>query len=256
MIGRTNTGGGGGGLNFKIIAYATESELLADTAKKNTIGVVTTNKINAWAFSPEQPASMLDGGVWISTGTSSTVMFNALKEKKGAILVCPIFAKQYVSGAWVDVKAKSYQNGKWVNWWNGELYINGNQFEAVTGGWWNNTNLYWNSSYKNSGKDLSYDEFLTIPSPNGKTTCATTRNKIDMTFFNELSFEFASDSSTPPTTSVTVMIHDIESGALYGNYIAGSNKGAINLTGVSGAHYITILAVNGRTTKIGNIRLM
>lgn len=116
MIGRTNTGGGGGsgGLNFKVVGYATEAELLADTPKENTIGIITTNKITGWLFSATEPESPTEGMVWISTGSSSAVEFNALK--KNGIQVYPLSAKQYVSGAWVDVTAMSYQDSQWVDW--------------------------------------------------------------------------------------------------------------------------------------------
>ena len=55
-----------------------------------------------------------EGTLWIQSGASSPVAFNALK--KNGITVYPISAKQYVSGAWVDKTAKSYQGGAWVDW--------------------------------------------------------------------------------------------------------------------------------------------
>jgi hypothetical protein len=64
----------------------------------------------------EKERAFESGAVWITTGKSSPVAFNALK--KNNITVYPISAKQYVSGAWVDKTAKSYQNGAWVDWWN------------------------------------------------------------------------------------------------------------------------------------------
>lgn len=74
-----------------------------------------------------------EGEVWITTGTSSTVAFNALK--KNSLMVYPLSAKQYVGGAWTDVTAKTYQSGKWVDWYNGEIFPNGNQYTDITGGW-------------------------------------------------------------------------------------------------------------------------
>ena len=71
--------------------------------------------------------------VWFPTGTSSVVAFNALK--KDTIMVYPLSAKQYINGAWVEVTAKSYQGGEWVDWWNGELYTPGNEWSNFTGGW-------------------------------------------------------------------------------------------------------------------------
>lgn len=74
-----------------------------------------------------------EGTLWIQTGMVSPAKFNALK--KNGIHICPLSAKQYVSGAWVDKDAKSYQGGAWVDWWAGELYKNGDEFKYVTGGW-------------------------------------------------------------------------------------------------------------------------
>ena len=129
MIGRTNAGGGaGGGLNFKVVGGTSTPA----SPKENTIWVNTSTKITDWIFSATQPTGAT-GMVWISTGKTSTAPFNALK--KNNITIYPISAKQYVGGAWVDKTAKIYQNGAWVDWWNGELYENGNQFTNVTGGW-------------------------------------------------------------------------------------------------------------------------
>jgi hypothetical protein len=127
MIGRTNTGGGGG-LNFQVVGGTTAPS----NAKENMIWV-NTNKINNYYFSATEPGNVVDYDVWISTGTESSIAFNALK--KNGIQVYPISAKQYVSGAWVDVTAKSCQGGVWVDWWIGQLYEPGNEYEHITGGW-------------------------------------------------------------------------------------------------------------------------
>lgn len=119
-------GGGGASLNFDVKAYATEEALLAAVPKENTIGVITQTAITSWAFSATEPAEPVAGMVWISTGDSSGVEFNALK--KNAIQVYPLSAKQYVDGAWVDVTAMSYQGGEWVEWINkNALYYYGSQ---------------------------------------------------------------------------------------------------------------------------------
>lgn len=104
---------GGTFLNFKVVAYATEEEQNAAAPKENTIGIITGDKITSWIFSATEPEAPIEGMVWFPIGTSSTVGFNALK--KNGIMVYPISAKQYISGAWVDVTAKCYQNGTWNN---------------------------------------------------------------------------------------------------------------------------------------------
>ena len=72
------------------------------------------------------------GQVWISTGTSSTVEFNALK--KNGIVVYPLYAKQYVGGAWVDKAAMTYKNGAWTELVL-YLYNLGDQSTNISGGW-------------------------------------------------------------------------------------------------------------------------
>lgn len=126
MLGRTNTGGGGsGGLNFQVIGGTTAPS----NPKENMIWVNTSTKITSYIFSATQPTGSA-GMVWISTGTSSTVEFNALK--KNGIQVYPISAKQYINGAWRNVEAKSYRNGSWVEWLETEkfLYYRGNFYNG------------------------------------------------------------------------------------------------------------------------------
>ena len=120
--------------------------------------------------------------VWIFTDTSILVEFNALK--KNGIQVYPISAKQYVSGAWVDVTAKSYQNGKLVDWWNGSLYYAGNEYEFITGGW---EARNCNSSYNASDGTLTKtSEYMRPNVVNNASTCATTINQIDLTKYKKL----------------------------------------------------------------------
>lgn len=131
-------------LNFAVVAYPSEVELntaIPEDTNITTVGVVTTNPINGWFFSPEQPSDMAEGEVWFKSGTSSTVEFNALKEN--SVMVYPLSAKQMVSGALKDVIAKSYQKGKWVDWLpSGALYWDGVQCvkwvemeNIITSGW-------------------------------------------------------------------------------------------------------------------------
>lgn len=115
-----NMTGGGAPLNFKVVPNPQP-----DTAKENTIWV-DTDRINNYYFSATQPEGMVDYDVWFPVGTSSTVEFNALK--KGGIQVYPLSAKQYVGGALVSKTAKSYQNGKWVDWML-LIYNNATSFE-------------------------------------------------------------------------------------------------------------------------------
>ena len=113
-------------LNFSVKAYASADEL-PSAEMENTIGVITDVEITSWIFSATEPTAHDEGMVCITTGTSSTVEFNALK--KNGIEVYPLSAKQYISGAWVDKTAKSYIGGEWKDWiTDGDWIFNGIPF--------------------------------------------------------------------------------------------------------------------------------
>lgn len=182
-------GSGGAGLNFKVVFNPQPSD-----PKENTIWVETDVPITSYIFSatePEAPTDGKDGMVWISTGTSSTVEFNALK--KNGIQVYPLSAKQYVGGAWVDKTAKSWQGGEWVDWWNGELYKAGNEYEFITGGWIASTWKVDNLSSVTPTVTRSEDSIVVaVSTPSSSGTCGTLRttNKIDLSVAKRLHFEF------------------------------------------------------------------
>lgn len=244
-------------MNFDVVAYNTLDQLLASRPKENTIGVVTTTTVTGWIFSVEEPTNMANGAIWFPTSTESVGQFNALKGSNG-IMVYPMFAKQWIGSNIVDLTVRSYINGQWVAWWNGELYISGNQYDFITGGWWNNTSLAYTAStkYPNSGLDLSGyigGEYITVYAKGGYSTNATTRKMIDLSPFSKLTFQIASDSDR---YEYAVVIHDVSAGDFKGNMIAYSVSGEIKLSSITGNHYISLLSVNNRTVKIGNIRLV
>ena len=100
-------GSGGAALNFRVVGNPQPAN-----PKENTIWVNTDVKITGWVFASAEPEAPADGMVWISTGASSSVEFNALK--KNGIQVYPLSAKQYISGAWVGVSIKVYKDGTWT----------------------------------------------------------------------------------------------------------------------------------------------
>ena len=177
-------GGGGTPLNFKVVGGASAPS----NPKENTIWINTSTAISEWAFSQTQPNSPPAGMVWFRTGASSPAEFDALK--KNIIVVYPLFAKQYVSGSWVDRTAKSYLSGQWVDWtrW---LYNNGNLFESFTGGL-GTTFLKWSSSVGGTGNaTITYNADSVVIAQNGASKgCAVHfANKIDLSEFSTLHFD-------------------------------------------------------------------
>lgn len=195
MVGRTNTGGGGGsgGLNFQVIGGTTAP----NNPKENTIWVNTSTKITGWVFSATQPTGAT-GMVWISVGVSSPAAFNALK-KNNNITIYPVSAKQYVSGAWVDKTAKSYQNGAWVYWWNGHLYEYGNQYESFTGGW---TSTGYKGHNYNTQSNFNDDNIYIYATSGSAVGGVGTANKIDLSGRTKLKLLYDASSANGSHLSV------------------------------------------------------
>ena len=173
IINMIGGGSGGAALNFDVVRYATESALLAETPKENTIGIISTTEMTGWIIDANQPENMTNGMVWLSINTESPVEFNALK--KNALQVYLMSAKQMISGVLVDVPAKIYQGNMWVSLWDGELFDNGNQWETITGGW--SYEGYVSSSYAGS----IVDGELQLYGKSGGVVTIGTQKAIDLT---------------------------------------------------------------------------
>lgn len=173
-------GGGGAGLNFKVVG-GTEAPA---NPKENTIWVNTPVEITGYLLAAEQPAELTEGLVWIKTGTSSGVAFNALK--KNVLTVYPLSAMQVIGGSWQKVTSVSYQGGEWVSWWDGELYTPGNTYDG-----WMEVEMALNATNPTKG---------TLAVTNGESSMKVTQNtasggkayvyrkKIDLTKYNTLEF--------------------------------------------------------------------
>lgn len=108
--------------------YATESEMLADAPGQDVIGIVTSVPINGVIFSTTEPANPVDDMLWIQTGyDTNPVRINSID-------VCPIYAKQLISGKWTAVAAMTYTDGTWKSW-KVPLYTKGDEHRPWTGGW-------------------------------------------------------------------------------------------------------------------------
>lgn len=116
-------------LNFRVYT----SETVPDTGVENDIVIISSVPMSNWILSPDDPsgAPRTDGDVHIKYAVGGDT-FNALKND--SMMIATVSAKQYISGAWVDVTARSYQNGAWVDWIT-YIYNEGNESTSLTGGW-------------------------------------------------------------------------------------------------------------------------
>jgi hypothetical protein len=254
MIGRTNAGGGaGGGLNFKVVGGTSAPA----SPKENTIWVNTDVEITSWVFSATEPETPAAGMVWISTGTSSTAPFDALK--KNSIMVYPLTAKQYVSGAWVDKTAKSYQNGALVDWWNGELYDTGNEYATFTGGW-TATAIAGTTTVT---KDATS---MTIKTDYGDDALHCS-NKMDLTDYSKLvvtgkSFRNNSSAERKEGNTKICVWSAIGSSVsnnrvAYANYPAADYDGdfELDVSGLTGEYYVGVFAGRYYSVTVRKVKL-
>ena len=172
------TGAGGGGLNIKVVAYASVPTL---AAAENTIGVVTDTAISGWVMQAEQPTGV-EGMVWIEVAAASDVAFYA--DKKQRVKVYPASVMQLQADGWTSVDAYIYQGGKWVSFssaFDGWLYYQGETYDRITGGWTNATGTLTQNS----------DSMYVL---NGR---ATTAKKINTKGFSTLEMVVKTASAQP-----------------------------------------------------------
>lgn len=231
---------GGTSLNFKIAGGTTPPASPAE----NTIWVNTSTTISEWVFSAEQPTNPVAGMVWFQTGSAATAPFNALK--KNNVTIYPTGCRQYVSGAWVSKTAKTYQGGKWTEWYT-LLYFFGNQNTAITGGW----------EISNSAKGTailstnSIDIDITGDSDSGDddTCCICTKNKVDVSEYKILRInpEWQTGGSEQRWTTFGLFHEKPKSFTTSNDSVAGifldknqsaANVFSIDISSVSGSYYV------------------
>ena len=136
--------------------------------------------------------------VWIYNNNASNVNFYKLKYgDMGIDEVYPISAKQYISGVWVDKTAKSWQGGKWVDWWNGELlYEIGNHHTDKTGGW---SGSGWSSYYSTydtqSASDGSTGIVIKTDGSGNVSVCCGTKNEVSFSGYTQIAVTVTSFSN-------------------------------------------------------------
>jgi hypothetical protein len=193
--------------------------------------------------------------VWISTGTSSTAPFNALK--KNGIMVYPVSAKQYISGAWVDKTAKSYQNGKWVNWYT-LLFDNGDQFTSLTGGW---------AIRSSSGLTCTVGDTLlfTVTGTAARAGSIYTKNTINVSNFSTLEVDVKISSAASANNGFCVGLATgagIKNTDELSRYVTktssktvGDQTISLDISGMTGSYYVVFFA-DVTSASVSSVRLI
>ena len=245
-------------LNFDIVAYANEEELLADTPMENTIGVITDTPITGYKFSATEPESMNDGEVWIVTGDDSSVAFDIVEGAE----IYPLSVKQYVSDAWVNKTAMSYQNGEWVNWVF-YLFIKGNEHTELTGGWVSLSPGGYIETIPVTGPTFEKENILKI-STTGNSTHAVkgafrTSNKIDFTDINTIEFNIIDANIETEYGFIMFGLHstdymnesDLIAGSLcYGSNVPQLGSLKVSTENITGNYYVSIAIYGWISTSV------
>lgn len=208
--------------------------------KVNTIWIKTSTTITGWVFSATQPSGAT-GRVWIQTGNSSPVAFNALK--KNNIQVYPHSAKQYVSGAWVDKEALIYQGGAWGKLIPDIVLFDSGDNTAVTGGW----------TAANSAT-MTNNTNLTISVPEGHPgSNIMANNAVDLTDYSTILVNCTSTAHTDGRGKVYVGTTFGSSAMSASVSITGTGEYAIDVSNLTGLYYIGLYTNYSDTFSVNKI---
>ena len=227
-------GPGGVSQNFKVVGGTAQP----NNPSENTIWVNTDVEITDYKLSKNEPKNPTEGMVWISLGETSDVAFCTLKiVGREFDEVCPIFAKQYVSGAWVDKTAKIYQDGKWVDWVT-YLYNAPNEFEELTGGWTISGFKIGSAGFGNVTKS---DTGMTFTGVSGTSYCGVfCANKIDLSNLSTLTVLSSSENAKLELRLSTTKDMNTNASGFYGQYTQYVKDGiaTYSLDGITGSYYL------------------
>lgn len=130
--GENSGGNADSSLNFNVVAYTTEEELLFAEPEENTVGVVTDIPINGWHVGYAPPTNPAEGIIYISTGATSSNPINL--DKENTIYLYPIAISQYYEGEWINRLGYTYMKESWHSICN--ILLDANGFDtSLTGTW-------------------------------------------------------------------------------------------------------------------------
>lgn len=215
-IGRTNTGGGGGGV--KVIVHAPTGSTV--TCSKDGKTKTASEKNGTWEFKG------LDVGTWTITGTlgESTATHEIVIENPEVTLSYGVY-----------------------------LYFEGDTCEAVTGGYYAAGLKPTSNSASNGLPTITYgEETMTITGSNTYNYnggYVRTKNKIDLTDFSKLVFEGNRTGSGGAEMVVWTDIgsYILEKAVKHVEIPVGATSAEIDVSDLTGEHYIGFM-----TTKNGD----
>lgn len=177
------------------------------------------------------------GQVWIKTNPSSSVSLNGIK--KNGIFFRPSAAYEFTTyNGWKKKDVQIYQNGAWKVLedpsapvtpdapWDGYYFNNGNQYEAITGGWG-----AWSSG-------ATIGDTIAVTNAG-----ASTNNMVDLTNVNKLWYDSPNGNNG---YGFGYLCATSAKNALEGNIKAyvqiRAGRGSLDVSSLSGSYYISLFA--------------
>lgn len=254
LYGNGGSGGGGGGMELTIIVDTVRPA----KATHNAIWVESNVDATSYALTTVDPENPEDGALCISIGESGAVKM-ASPVGENWITVYPLSAKQFINGDWVSKVAKSYQNGEWVDWWNGELYKDGDAYTDYTGGW-TTGELYGNSTVTINADSIQ------LSTSSGSRAHVETKEKVKFGEYKNLTIVFdvinsASTTnvvrlgySTNKTTNLANATTKVED--VLGKGTTGERSLSISLDGAPESAYVVVgVGVTGTIINLKKVQM-
>lgn len=231
-------------LNFRVIRYKTEEELLAATPEENTIGVVATYSVSGWTIDGQEPQEPSDYQLWIQTGLSSEHTFNALKEE--SLYLHPLAVWHYVGGSWRFLNAFSGRDGQWHYWWNGQLYSDGNLVERITGGWEGVADAGDTGLNPYAPTVDKYSSYIRAKlSGYRRRGCLSTVNTVDVTNFTQLQIYLNNRTVNGTGASISMELVDADGNVLFLEEITAMGQHTFDITAVTGECFVRFAITSG-----------
>lgn len=171
-------------------------------ASQNTIWLITDKELTGIVMSGTEPEILAEGEVWISISDNAPSKIVAPVGEE-LITVYPIYAKQSVNGELVDIEARTFYDGMWVDWIsNITLYANGTFYSRYPH----------KSLITPTSATLTYgEEYLAV------TTIASTPNEV---------YEVFGPMSLKDYQRVVVDLHNGDSNNIYGCILIADSETA------------------------------
>ena len=256
MIGITNAGGGKDRYRVKVFGGTSAPA----NPKEGYIWVKTSTPISGYeinCWTNYIPGYSMNNGFTYIYGKPEweANVVNIIDDKVGLVYFNFNKCMQQQGSTWHTMDAFVFHNGSWMQFstsWNGELFYQGNQYTEHTGGW---TGMVRNPNVSTNVADPANPNLFSDANadPVG-TALFRTVNKVDMTNYRTLKWTgwgFGSNSGGQYGANCTVHNNpSTDNGVISDVTFQAESTYSMDISGISGAHYITFRAWGSRGQRI------